>query len=120
MRYIFLRALGGYKDRPKPVTIGFVDSGAVQFEGDSDVVAWDCNCKWSYPLPGRLLALLGSLLKFRHFGLLSQKVVAGSVCAMKRNVHIIVPQSKFKLLQGASDLTEYRVRFPTLRTTSGP
>jgi hypothetical protein len=31
---------------------------------------------------------------------------------MKRNVHVIVPQAQFKLLQGHDDLTEYRVRPP--------
>mmetsp|Transcript_6351 Transcript_6351/g.18751 ORF Transcript_6351/g.18751 Transcript_6351/m.18751 type:complete len:135 (+) Transcript_6351:361-765(+) len=31
-----------------------------------------------------------------------------SVCAMKRNVHFIVPAADFELLSGADDLVEYR------------
>jgi len=31
-----------------------------------------------------------------------------SICAMSGNIHVIVPASRFRLLQGAEKLTEYR------------
>lgn len=34
---------------------------------------------------------------------------AGSICAMKRNTHAIVPEADFRLLQGADSLSCYQV-----------
>lgn len=34
---------------------------------------------------------------------------AGSICSVKRNVHVIVPASRFRLTQGEDKLTLYQV-----------
>lgn len=33
-----------------------------------------------------------------------------SICAMKRNTHAIVPEARFRLLQGEESLSRYQVR----------
>ncbi|WP_084419541.1 GFA family protein [Henriciella litoralis] len=38
-----------------------------------------------------------------------------SICAMSGNDHIIVPASRFELIKGADDLTEYRFNSRTAR-----
>ena len=38
-----------------------------------------------------------------------------SICAMSRNTHVIVPASRFRLLRGEDELTEYRFNTGTAR-----
>lgn len=37
-------------------------------------------------------------------------VDTGSICAMKRNTHVFIPEQQFKLLSGADNLGYYQVR----------
>ena len=56
--------------QPQPPSLRF------EFDGPSQIIAWDCNC---------------------------------SICAMKRNTHVIVPGTAFRLAAGAEALSEYTV-----------
>lgn len=37
---------------------------------------------------------------------------AGSICSMKRNTHVFIPEGQFRLLSGADNLACYQVGVP--------
>lgn len=37
---------------------------------------------------------------------------AGSICSMKRNTHVFIPEEQFRLLSGADNLACYQVGVP--------
>lgn len=79
-----------------------------EFQGDPDLVAWDCNCSLcASALPALHLC---PEMCMPHSDVPAAKVNELSCSAVKRNTHVIVPSAQFTILQGgASSLTEYQV-----------
>lgn len=100
------------------------------------MVAWDCDCESSplatagqaahccarlpptalQPPAAESLAVLQS--QGRHVCLLITRDT-GSICGMKRNNHVIVPEARFRLTQGQHKLSCYQVRPACLRAWVG-
>jgi hypothetical protein len=121
-----------------PVHKGSCHCHAVTFEFEAPaegVVAWDCNCKQALISTPGLQQHDSSCRKKLQRGTSSspgspklgvKAVVAagmlrvkpslwppadtGSICGMKRNTHVFIPEQQFKLISGADNLGCYQVR----------